>query len=209
MSDILLPLLMACALSAAIPLLGMLYWKPADRSERAVLTGISLILSGLIGLTAGLMPANGMQAVTLLLPLLGMVLTLCLSYLSITVASRLYESALLAEVEMSGRISRFALANFARLDLEGEDFISIWTLNEAQRLDNWKPEELELIKLMIANIDRIGHMIGVVSGPILGGSAHASLPVYNICRADLESYEGRAKRRLWNWQHGSWCAQLT
>lgn len=209
MSEILFHFILITCLSAAVPLLIGALWQPANRSERAVHTGGSLLAAALLAAPIGLMPVTGAGELSFIYPALAVLLALATAYSSLTLFNFLHERSLVKEAEMAGRVSRFSLANYARLDLEGEDFLSTWTLNEVQRLDNWTPAELELIKYMIAHIDRIGHLIGVMSAPVPGGSAHASIPVYNICRADLESYEGKAKRRLWDWQYGSWCAQLS
>lgn len=202
---------LALAAAAIAPLLAR-WFKPADQTDRAFLSwaclAASVFASAATALVYGLLFAENNTSV-LAFSLGALLLGPGISYLSLRIWSAQVEKKLKSNLDEARKLSGFALANYGRLDLEGEDYLSVWTLSEVQRIDNWKPDEIELIKTLSDKIESIGHKIGVMNAPAAPFGRYVQHDVYNICRADLESYLARCQRKLWDWQHGSWLASLS
>lgn len=185
--------LLAALCSATLPLAMLLFFRPSNRKDLG-LAALTSLLAGTVGglvyarFDTDLAPAGfvfaGCIAAAAFLPWL--FLGLCFDWI---------ERKRTEELEMAQRIPAFALANILRLDIEGEDYLSVWTLNEVLRTDTWTAEEQRLIKYMIDNIDKIGHVVGHMSAPAPYSSAHATLLVYNINRADLQNYGARVRAK--------------
>lgn len=88
--------------------------------------------------------------------------------------------------------SVFALTHFERLDADGDGCITIIDLEDARSSPFFNAQDRQLLKHMMRQIDRIGHIVRTSHAVSPTGGIY-TFHLYGINRTDLETYPNRLR----------------
>lgn len=126
---------------------------------------------------------------------LGSAATIALSVGIVLFASIMSRRSLLRSVMLAPAVREFALANFDRLDFDGDGTISRFDLELVLGGESLSRPEQKLAKRMAWDLCHIGHVIQTITcvSPHSGAVAHIN--VYGANRRDLETYPERIRQK--------------
>jgi hypothetical protein len=126
---------------------------------------------------------------------LGSAATTALAVGIVLFISTMSRRSLLRSVTMAPAVREFALANFDRLDFDGDGTISRVDLEITVGGNSLTESERKLAKRMAWDLCHIGHVIQTITSvsPHTGAVAHIN--VYGANRQDLETYPERIRAK--------------